>query len=37
MHPAKTKREQVSFHRGTAYVGVGAVEHVIADLRKSLT
>ncbi|MBV9758909.1 MAG: hypothetical protein JO047_17825 [Alphaproteobacteria bacterium] len=36
IHPAKSVREQTACNRGTAYVGVGAVEHVIVDLRKNL-
>jgi hypothetical protein len=36
IHPAKVVRERASFDRGTAFVGVGAVEHVISDIRKNL-
>jgi hypothetical protein len=36
IHPAKTVREQATFNRGTAYVSVGALEHVIADLARNL-
>jgi hypothetical protein len=36
IHPAKAIREQVTFDRGTAFIGVGALEHVIRDLRKNL-
>jgi hypothetical protein len=36
IHPAKTVREQVKCDRGTAYVAVGALEHLVSDLRKNL-
>jgi hypothetical protein len=36
IHPAKTVRENVRCDRGTAYVGVGALEHVISDLKMNL-
>lgn len=36
IHPAKTFREKVKSDLGTAYVGAGAVEHVIGDLRRNL-
>jgi hypothetical protein len=36
IHPAKAIRESASFNRGTAFVGVGAVEHLITDLRNNL-
>jgi hypothetical protein len=36
IHPAKSIREKVRCDRGTAFVGVGALEHVISDLKKYL-
>jgi hypothetical protein len=36
IHPAKTIREQVQCDRGTAYIAVGALEHLISDLRRNL-
>jgi hypothetical protein len=36
IHPAKTIREKTRCDRGTAYVAVGALEHVISDLRSRL-
>ena len=36
IHPAKTVREKVRCDRGTAFVGAGALEHVISDLRRTL-
>jgi hypothetical protein len=36
IHPAKSIREKVSCDRGTAFVGAGALEHVISDLKKYL-
>lgn len=36
IHPAKAIRDKVSFDHGTAYVGAGAVDHVVADLKKNL-
>ncbi len=36
IHPAKGQRERAKFDRGTARVGAGAVEHVIADLKAHL-
>ena len=36
IHPAKTVRQNVRCDRGTAYVAIGALEHVISDLRKNL-
>lgn len=35
IHPAKSVREKVRCDRGTAYVGVGALEHVVSDLKNS--
>jgi hypothetical protein len=36
IHPAKAIREKVRCDRGTAFIGSGALEHVISDLRKTL-
>ena len=36
IHPAKTIREKVRYDRGTAFVGAGAVDHVVSDLKKNL-
>ena len=36
IHPAKSIREKVRCDRGTAFVGAGALEHVVSDLRKNL-
>jgi hypothetical protein len=36
IHPAKSIREKVRCDRGTAFVGAGALEHVISDLKKYL-
>lgn len=36
IHPAKSIREKVKCDRGTAFVGAGAVDHVISDLKKNL-
>lgn len=36
IHPAKSVREKVGCDRGTAFVGAGALEHVVSDLRKNL-
>jgi hypothetical protein len=36
IHPAKTIREEVRCDQGTAFVGAGALEHVISDLRRTL-
>lgn len=36
IHPAKSIREKVRCDRGTAFVGAGAVDHVISDLRRNL-
>lgn len=36
IHPARAVREKSSFDRGTAYVAVGALDHVVSDLRRSL-
>lgn len=36
IHPAKSVREGVRCDRGTAFVGTGALEHVVSDLRKNL-
>jgi hypothetical protein len=36
IHPAKAIREKTICNRGTAYVAVGALEHVISDLRNNL-
>ena len=36
IHPAKVMREKVSFDRGTAFVAVGALEHLISDLKKNI-
>jgi hypothetical protein len=36
IQPAKTVREQVNCDRGTALIGVGALEHVVSDLRRNL-
>jgi hypothetical protein len=34
IHPAKSVREQVTCDRGTAYIAVGALEHLVSDLRR---
>jgi hypothetical protein len=36
IHPAKLMRLKMPFDRGTAYVGAGALEHVLSDLRRNL-
>jgi hypothetical protein len=36
IHPAKSMRLKMPFDRGTAFVGAGALEHVVSDLRKNL-
>jgi hypothetical protein len=36
IHPAKTVREQMRCDRGTAFIGAGALEHVLSDLRRNL-
>jgi hypothetical protein len=36
IHPAKTVREQFKCDRGTAFIGVGALEHLISDLKRNL-
>lgn len=36
IHPAKVMREKVRCDRGTAFVGAGALEHVLSDLKKNL-
>ena len=36
IHPAKSVRLNMPFDRGTAFVGAGALEHVVSDLRKNL-
>lgn len=36
IHPAKVVRDKTTCDRGTAYVSVGALEHVVADLRVHL-
>jgi hypothetical protein len=36
IHPAKAVRLRMPFDRGTAYVGAGALEHVVSDLKKNL-
>ena len=36
IHPAKTVREKMRCDRGTAYIGAGALEHVVSDLRRNL-
>jgi hypothetical protein len=36
IHPAKTVREKIRCDRGTAYIAVGALEHVITDTRNNL-
>lgn len=36
IHPAKSIRERARCDRGTAFVGVGAVDHVISDLKRRL-
>ena len=36
IHPAKTAREKVKCDRGTAYVAVGALEHLVSDLKRNL-
>jgi len=36
IHPAKVMRERVRCDRGTAFVGAGALEHVLSDLKKNL-
>jgi hypothetical protein len=36
IHPAKAIRQQAKCDRGTAFVAVAALEHVISDLKKNL-
>lgn len=36
IHPAKAIREKLKCDRGTAYLAVGALEHVISDLKKNI-
>jgi hypothetical protein len=36
IHPAKAVRLKMPFDRGTAYVGAGALEHVVSDLKLRL-
>jgi hypothetical protein len=36
IHPAKTVREKVKCDRGTAYIAVGALEHLVSDLKRNL-
>lgn len=36
IHPAKSVRERLRCDRGTAFVGAGALEHVLTDLRNNL-
>jgi hypothetical protein len=36
IHPARSIRQQMTCDRGTAYVGAGAMDHVIRDLKKNL-
>lgn len=36
VHPARAMRQKVRCDRGTAYVAVGALEHLVSDLKKNL-
>ena len=36
IHPARVMREQIQCERGTAFCSVGAMDHVVRDLKKSL-
>jgi hypothetical protein len=36
IHPAKAIREKIKCDRGTAFVGAGALEHVVSDLKRNL-
>ena len=36
IHPAKTIRELVKCDKGTAFVAVGALEHLVSDLKRNL-
>jgi hypothetical protein len=36
IHPAKTIREQVKCDKGTAFIAVGALDHLVSELKRNL-